>query len=156
MQRTAALARLEVEELQAELAASREGHDPSELAEAIARITALLASVSMIAERMSRTLDVPVGLSIEQTAERLQVAAPTVRKWLREGFLQPVEGRTPREVDPKSVVVVERALRAVKDNFPAQRWTEALAAYLHDQHLQQSNAFRRAVDEAQRGELIEI
>jgi transposase len=156
MQRKAALAQLEVEELRAALAASRLDVAEESLESAAERLSALLDAVTAITERISAALDIPVGLSIEQTADRLQVAAPTVRKWLDEGFLKRVEKRKPAEVDPRSVVDVERVLRRVRESYPAGQWTKALAAFLHDQHVLGDDSFRRAVEEADRGELIEI
>ena len=54
------------------------------------------------------------------------------------------------------MVEVERILSRVRDNFPSRKWTEALAAYLHDQHVQNDESFKRAAEQARRGELIEI
>lgn len=156
MRRQAALAQVEVEELRAALAESRAGIANASRETAAERLFELVDALSAITERIATALDVPVGLSIEQTAERLKVAAPTVRKWLVEGFLTRVADRKPVEVDPRSVASVERVLRRVRENYPARQWTKALAAYLHDQHVQQDVSFQRAVEEARRGGLIEI
>jgi hypothetical protein len=54
----------------------------------------------VLSRRMRDTLDVPFGATVEQAAERLEVASPTVRKWLKEGLLKRVKGRKPAEIDP--------------------------------------------------------
>jgi hypothetical protein len=156
MRRQAALAQVEVEELRAALAESRVAIANAPGETAAERLDALVDVVSAITERIATALDVAVGLSIEQTSERLEVAAPTVRKWLAEGFLTPIADRKPTEVEPRSVASVERALRRVRETYPAREWTRALAAYLHDQHVQEADSFRRAVEEARGGELVEI
>ncbi|WP_445150209.1 hypothetical protein [Baekduia sp. Peel2402] len=156
MQRKAARARLELEELSAEVA-EREIEirtaDPEQLLE---HVEQLVLEIHKRMEQLRQTLDVPVGVSVDQTAEHLEVAAPTVRKWLAEGLLSAVEGRKPIEVDPRSLATVERHLRRVREHYPAREWTKALAAYLHDRDLQKQEWSRNGVEELRRGEYVDL
>jgi hypothetical protein len=149
LRRRAALARLEAEELAdavSELrAASRSG---AELKRAVKR-------VEMLSARVQAALDLPGGLTVHQTAERLEVSEPTVRKWLAEGLLERVEGRKPVEISQRSVIEVERALGSVRESYPARRWSEALAAFLHDRDLLSQNWVSEGIAQARRGELVE-
>lgn len=156
LQRKTAVAQLEIEDLRAALAEHRLSIKDAPSDEQQQRLETLLDLVGEITERLRQTLNVPVGLTVEQTAARLKVAPPTVRKWVAEGLLTPVEHRKPLELDPRSIVVVERILRRVQENYPARQWTKALAAYLHDQHVMSDDAFMRGVEDSQRGDLIEI
>lgn len=105
--------------------------------------------------RVQKALDLPGGLTVAQAAERLQVSEPTVRKWLAEGLLERVEGRKPAEIAQRSVIDVERLLEAVRDSYPARRWSEALAAFLHDRDLLGQEWAREGIEQLKRGELIE-
>jgi len=49
----------------------------------------VLERVEALSARVQKALDLPGGLSVAQTAERLEVSEPTVRKWLAEGLLEP-------------------------------------------------------------------
>jgi hypothetical protein len=82
-------------------------------------------------------------------------AEPTVRKWLVEGLLKRVEGRRPVEISQRSVVEVERVLGSVRENHPARRWSEALAAFLHDRDLLGQEWAREGMEQLKRGELVE-
>jgi len=93
--------------------------------------------------------------SMAQAAERLEVSEPTIRKWLAEGLLERVEGRKPVEIAQRSVIEVERVLGTVRESYPARRWSEALAAFLHDRDLLGQDWLREGVDQVRRGELIE-
>jgi hypothetical protein len=104
---------------------------------------------------MQETLQWPGGLAVSQTAERLHVSEPTVRKWLAEGLLEQLEGRKPVEVSQRSVIDVERILQGVRDTFPTQQWTKALAAFLHDRDLLGLPAARKGIEQLQRRELVE-
>jgi hypothetical protein len=105
---------------------------------------------------MQITLQWPGGLTVTQTAERLDVSEPTVRKWLTEGLLERIEGRKPVEVSQPSVIKVERILKGVRENYPARQWSEALAAYLHDRDLLSQDWAREGIEQLGRGELIEL
>ncbi len=97
---------------------------------------ALLGEIAETLERLDTTLEAPIGLSVQQTADALQVSLPTVRKWVKGGLLQRVPDSAPIEVEPRSVHRLGRTLERVRLNFPAREWTRALAAYLHDTDLQ--------------------
>jgi hypothetical protein len=149
LRRRAALARLEAEEL-AELVSELRSASRSKagLERAVGQLEALSA-------RMQETLRWPGGLAVSQTAERLRVSEPTVRKWLTEGLLEQIEGRKPAEVSQRSVIEVERVLQAVRESYPARQWSEALAAFLHDRDLLGQPWAREGIEQLRRGELVE-
>lgn len=149
LRRRAALARLEAEELADAVAELRTTSlSGSEFKQALERVEALSA-------RVQKALDLPGGLSVAQAAERLEVSEPTVRKWLVDGLLEPVGGRKPMEVSQRSVIDVERVLATVRESYPARRWSEALAAFLHDRDLLGQEWAREGIEQLRRGELIE-
>jgi hypothetical protein len=134
LRRRAALARLEAEELADAVSELRATSlTKSELERALERVEALSARV--------------------QAAERLEVSEPTVRKWLAEGLLERVEDHKPVEVAQRSVIEVERVLDTVREGYPARRWGEALAAFLHDRDLLGQEWAREGVEQLRRGEL---
>lgn len=149
LRRCAALARLEAEELADAVSELRSAsRSESEFERAVGRVEELSA-------RVQKTLDLPGGLTVAQAAERLEVSEPTVRKWLAEGLLERVAGRKPVEISQRSVIDVERVLGAVRENYPARRWSAALAAFLHDRDLLGQEWAREGVEQLRRGELIE-
>jgi hypothetical protein len=149
LRRRAALARLEAEELVDAVSELRTASlSKSELERALERVEALSA-------RVQKALDLPGGLSVAQAAERLEVSEPTIRKWLAEGLLGRVEGHKPVEITQRSVIEVERVLGTVRESYPARRWSEALAAFLHDRDLLGQGWAREGVEQLRRGELIE-
>jgi predicted transcriptional regulator len=157
LQRMAALAHLDAEELRLEVereranirdAASLANLSPEELDDFLDRL-------SELSRRMLDTLDVPIGLSVEQAAERLGVTTPTVRKWLKDGLLTQTPGRKPTEIDPGSLIETQRALKAVRVNYPARQWAKALAAYLHDRDLQSQDWVTEGLRELEHGEFVE-
>jgi Sigma-70, region 4 len=149
LRRRAALARLEAEELADAVSELRTASvSKSELERALERVEALSA-------RVQKALDLPGGLSVAQAAERLEVSEPTVRKWLAEGLLERVEGHKPVEIAQRSVIEVERVLDTVRESYPARRWSEALAAFLHDRDLLGQEWAREGVEQLRHGELIE-
>jgi excisionase family DNA binding protein len=149
LRRRAALARLEAEELADAISELRSAaRSKSGLERAVQRVETLSA-------RIQKTLDLPTGLTVAQAAERLDVSEPTIRKWLTEGLLERVEGRKPVEISQRSVIEVERVLGAVRESYPARRWSEALAAFLHDRDLLGQPWVREGVEQLRRGELIE-
>ena len=152
-----ALAHLDAEELlleitneRASISASSESPDVSP-----AVLSAVLASLAEIAQRIVETLDAPIGVPVEQAAERLDVTAPTVRKWLQDGLLQRTEGRKPVEIEPRSLIELQRVLATVRAAYPARQWSKALAAYLHDRDLQGQSWASKGRGEFERGEFIE-
>jgi DNA-binding transcriptional MerR regulator len=149
LRRRAALARLEAEEL-AELVAELRSATRSK-----AKLEYAVGQLEALNARMQQTLQWPGGLAVSQTAEHLHVSEPTVRKWLTEGLLKQIEGRKPVEVSQRSVINVERILQGVRDTFPTQQWTKALAAFLHDRDLLGLPEARRGIEQLRRGELIE-
>ena len=149
LRRRAALARLEAEELADAVSELRTASPTKlELERALERVEALSA-------RVQKALDLPGGLSVAQAAERLEVSEPTIRKWLAEGLLEPVEGHKPVEIAQRSVLEAERVLSTVRESYPARRWSEALAAFLHDRDLLGQEWAREGVEKMRRGELIE-
>jgi DNA-binding transcriptional regulator YiaG len=146
LERQAALARLEVEELSASVDDARTAGDTDQVMQALDHAIAALRE----------TLNLPFGLRIEQTAKRLGVSKPTAKKWMDEGFLERVPGRSPAEVTQGSVVRVERILDDVRHRFPARSWTQQLAAFLHDRDLQGQDWFREGVEQGERGEYVEL
>jgi DNA-binding transcriptional regulator YiaG len=149
LRRRAALARLEAEELADAVSELRAASlSKSELERLLERVETLSA-------RVQKALDLPGGLSVAQAAERLEVSEPTVRKWLAEGLLERVEDHKPVEVTQRSVIEVERVLGTVRESYPARRWSEALAAFLHGRDLLGQGWAREGVEQLRRGELIE-
>ncbi len=149
LRRRAALARLEAEELADAVSELRTAsHSKSELERVLERVEALSA-------RVQKALDLPGGLSVAQAAERLEVSEPTIRKWLAEGLLERVEDHKPVEITQRSVIEVERVLGTVRESYPARRWTEALAAFLHDRDLLGQGWAREGVEQLRQGELSE-
>jgi Helix-turn-helix domain len=149
LRRRAALARLEAEELADAVSELRSAsRSKPELERAVERVEELSA-------RVQKTLDLPGGLTVAQAAERLEVSEPTVRKWLAEGLLKRVAGPKPVEITQRSVIEVERVLGTVRESYPARRWSEALAAFLHDRDLLGQEWAREGVEQLKRGELIE-
>src|SRR5277367_5092699 len=113
LERRTGIARLESEEigalldaLRAEVELSRRGRRRNDVLDLIGAMEERLAALLEV-------LDVPVGLSVEQTATRLSISEPTVRKWLRDGLLAAVPERKPLEVSQASVLGVEVVLNGV-------------------------------------------
>jgi hypothetical protein len=150
LRRRAALAHLEAEEL-AELVAQLRSATSSrtKLDDTVGRLEALSA-------RMQATLQWPGGLAVSQAAEILNVSEPTVRKWLTEGLLEPIEGRKPVEISQRSMIKVARILQGVRDAFPTYQWTKALAAYLHDRDLLSQPSVVKGIEQFKRGEFVEL
>jgi transposase-like protein len=156
LQRIAALAHLDAEELRIEIENEQATINvASAPALTLAEFSARLDSLARLTDRLLQTLNVPIGVTVEQAAERLDVTTPTVRKWLKEGLLRRVEGRKPVEVDPRSLIELQRVLATVRVSFPARQWSKALAAYLHDRDLQGQAWFANGRDEFERGEFVE-
>lgn len=146
MERELAWVRLQAVELDAEI--DRLGGEP--LAKRLEAVSAALEDLLEHLERLSP------GLSVAQVAERLGVSIPTVKKWLKEDLLERVPDRSPIEVTPESVVRVEGILDRVREAYPAKRWTRALAAYLHDQDVQDQDWFKQGVESLRRGERVKV
>lgn len=77
----------------------------------------------------------PAQLRRRAALARLEVSEPTIRKWLAEGLLERVEDHKRVEITQRSVIAVEWVLGTVREGYPARRWSEALAAFLHDRNL---------------------
>lgn len=152
-----ALAHLDAEELRLEVEREQASIDASADSPSISLVEygKLLEHWAQLTQRILEGLNVPIGVTVEQAAERLDVTAPTVRKWLKEGLLQRTEGRKPVEVDPRSLIELQRILASVRETFPARQWSKALAAYLHDRDLRSQPQFVEGRREFERGEFVE-
>lgn len=154
VERGAALARLEAEEVRDAVASL--GVALSGSARLDRSVRERLDELSTATERLRAAFDeIPVGLTVAQAAFRLDVSIPTIKKWIRERLLESVPGRSPVEVTQFSVVRVERVLDNVRSVYPARKWTMALAAFLHDQDLQSQDWFSEGVEQFRRGEYVE-
>jgi hypothetical protein len=146
LERSTAVARLEVAQLREELSDAQAADSTSE---SLKRLTATVAA-------LQKTLDLPVGLRVEQAARLLRVSKPTAKKWVDEGLLKKVPDRAPIEITQESVLTVRRILGYVRQNFPARLWTAQLAAFLHDRDIQQEDWFLEGVRQAERGEFVDL
>lgn len=155
VRRQAGLALLEAEELLDRVARERAALDAPRDS-ALDALKETFDRIEEIARRLRDALGNTGGVSVEQTAQRLGVTAPTVRKWIREDFLQAVPGRKPVEVDPRSVVRVERVLDAVRAAYPTRQWSRALAALLHDRDLLAQDWAREGIAQAKRDEFVDL
>ena len=118
---------------------------------------ALLETLQGSVVRLAETLDVPFGLSIEQTADRLDVTAPTIRKWLSEGLLARVAGRRkPIEIDQQSVETVEHALKARPGELPGAQMVAGTGGLPARPDVQSTPSFQKGLEDATRGDLIEL
>lgn len=152
-----ALAHLDAEELRLEVERERANiRAAASLAElSPEELDSFLDRLSELSRRMLSTLDAPIGLSVEQAAERLNVTAPTIRKWLKDGLLTQTPGRKPAEIDPRSLIEARRALNSVRANYPARQWAKAIAAYLHDRDLQSQGWVAEGLREFEHGQFVE-
>jgi hypothetical protein len=157
LQRITALAHLDAEELRIEIENERATIEASSESQGlpVGELSALLDGLARRTQRLLRTLDVPIGVTVDQAAEWLEVTKPTVRKWLKEGLLRRITGRKPVEIDPRSLIELQRVLSTVKASFPARQWSKALTAYLHDSDLQSQAWFVKGRQEFERGEYVE-
>ncbi len=156
VRRQAGLALLEAEELLDRVARERSTLDDAPTDSALDALKETFDRIEIIARRLRDALGDAGGVSVEQAAHRLDVTAPTVRKWIREGFLEAIQGRKPVEVDASSVVRVERVLDDVRQAYPTRQWTRALAALLHDRDLLAQDWAREGIEQAKRDEFIDL
>jgi DNA-binding transcriptional MerR regulator len=73
--------------------------------------------------RLERILDElsPTGdPSITEVAETFGVSTPTIRKWIREGLLDPGEQAPTSRVSFDSVARLDEALEQVRETLPAR------------------------------------
>ena len=147
LQRRTALAHLDAEALLADVHGE---HDVSGVP------LDVVARWAEIIQRIADMLDTPMGITVEQAADRLGVTSPTIRRWLRAGLLRPAQDRKPVEVEPRSVLELEAVLRNAHEAYPDRQRTKALAAYLHDRDLQNQDWVRKGREEFERGELVEL
>lgn len=54
----------------------------------------------------------------------------------------------------RSEIDADRVLATVRESYPARRWSEAPAAFLHDRDLLGQEWAREGVEQRRRGELI--
>ena len=153
LERAVGAARLEADEVSLLLAALRVAVERSRTARSARGVLDLIASVEERVAALHEALDVPVGLSVEQSAARLGVSQPTVRKWIRGGLLDAVPGRKPIEVSQAGVLAVESIRERIGDTLPERNRTRALAAYLHDRDLLGREWAVEGVAAYRRGEL---
>jgi hypothetical protein len=64
-------------------------------------------------------------------------------------------GHKPVEIVQRSVIEVERVLGTIRASYPTRRWSDALAAFLHDRDLLGQGWARESVEQMRRGELVE-
>jgi len=157
LQRITALAHLDAEELRIEIENEQAAVNATRSSAVLERaeLNRHLESMARLIEQILQTLDLPIGVTVDQAAERLDVTAPTIRKWIKDGLLRRFEGRKPLEVDPRSVIELQRALSNVRDSYPARLWGKALAAYLHDRDLQSQAWLAEGRSQLERGEFVE-
>lgn len=156
MRRQAGLALLDAEEILDEVARERAALEDAAADRGRGEFDTALERIEVSARRLRETLKGTGGVSVEQAAQRLRVTDPTVRKWIGEGFLDAISDRKPLEVDPRSVVRVERVLENVRESYPSREWTRALAAFLHDRDLVRKLGVAEAIEEIERGEYVEL
>ena len=53
------------------------------------------------------------------------------------------------------MIDVEHILETVREAYPSRRWSEALAAFLHDRDLLGQEWAGKGIEQLRRGELIE-
>ena len=150
----AGLALVDTEQMLDQVAREREALEQGSAKDLRPQVSDFLEQIEATALRLRDTLG-DVGISVEQSARRLQVSQPTIRKWIGEGLLDAIPDRKPVEVDPRSVVRVERVLENVRKSYPSRDWTRALAAFLHDRDLVQKLGVAEAIEEIERGKFVE-
>ena len=154
--RQTGLALLEIEELLDQVARKRSTLEETPAESALDALRETIDRVEAIAQRMREALGDVGGVSVEQAAERLDVTAPTVRKWIREGLLESVPERKPVEVTARSVIQIEGVLARVREVYPTRDWTRALGAFLHDRDLLAQDWAREGIEQAERGEFSDL
>jgi DNA-binding transcriptional MerR regulator len=154
--RQTGLALLEIEELLDQVARKRSTLEETPAESALDALRETIDRVEIIAQRMREALGDAGGVSVEQAAERLNVTSPTVRKWIREGFLETVPERKPVEVTASGVIQIERVLAEVREAYPSRDWTRALGAFLHDRDLLAQKWAREGIEQAKRGEFSDL
>jgi DNA-binding transcriptional MerR regulator len=154
--RQTGLALLEIEELLDQVARKRSALDETPAESALDALRETIDRVESIAQRMLEALGDAGGVSVEQAAERLNVTAPTVRKWIRENLLETFPERKPVEVTARSVIQIERVLDEVRNVYPTRDWTRALGALLHDRDLLAQDWARTGIEQAKRGEFSDL
>ena len=150
------MALLEAEELLDQVARERSTLSDAPTGDALNALNETFDRIETIARRLRDALSDVGGVSVEQAASRLNVTAPTIRKWIREDFLEPIPDRKPVEIDARSVVRVERILDKVRETYPAREWTRALGAFLHDRDLLAQDWAREGIEQAKRGEFVDL
>jgi len=130
----AGLALVDTEQMLDQVAREREALGQAPTKDLPPQVNEFLEEIEATALRLRDTLG-DAGISVEQSARRLQVSPPTIRKWIGEGLLRQVPDRKPVEIDPRSIVQVERVLASVRKNYSTRHWTQALGAFLHDRDL---------------------
>jgi transcriptional regulator with XRE-family HTH domain len=122
------------------------------LEEALELLRAAVAAVEELNERLPEK----IGLSVEQVAARLGVSQPTVRKWLADGYLDAIPQSKPTEIAVESVVALDAALERARIGLGETSRGAAIAAYLYDRSILDSEQFERSVAAARRGRAITL
>jgi putative transposase len=81
--------------------------------------------------------------------------APHMRTDLVLDALRMALGQREAGADVALVAHTNRGLGTVRESYPLRRWSEALAAFLHDRDLLGQEWAREGVEQMRRGELIE-
>lgn len=152
LERRTGMARLESEKLRSLIATLRADLERPGRRRSAAEILDLVSELETGLDALTEALDVPVGLSVGQTASRLGVSEPTVRKWLAEGLLDAVPARKPIEVSQDSLVRLEALLARVSEALPERNMARALAVYLHDRALLDEDWVAEGIAAFRRGE----
>jgi hypothetical protein len=148
------LALVDTEQMLDQVAREREALEQGSAKDLRPQVSDFLEQIEATALRLRDTLG-DAGISVEQAARRLQVSQPTIRKWIGEGLLRQVPDRKPAEIDPRSIVQVERVLANVRENYPSRQWTQALAAFLHDRNLLGQDWAAAGAAELERGKFVD-
>lgn len=146
--RRTALARLEAEELADVVVNLRS------VTVATPELEDIVERLEQITVQIRKALEWPGGITVAQAAGRLDVSRPTVRKWIKEELLISLDDSKPVEIDPRSVLDLERALTKIRQSHPTRHWSEALAAFIHDRDLLSQDWAKTGIEDLRRGDLV--
>lgn len=150
-------ARLEAEEAKRLLAEAQERLTELEAgSRKLEHLLKLLREARETLARLDDALPRQLGVSVGQAAERLQVSQPTVRKWVRDGYLRALPEVKPAEISTESVLEMHAVLRRVCQAADEREPARALAAYLHDRAILDSGDFQRAFEDARAGRVVTL
>jgi predicted transcriptional regulator len=127
--------------------------EPRSATRSRAEVLRAVEDISEAVGRLEAEVARGTGLSVEATAQYLDVSAPTVRAWAHRGVLERKTGSKPLQIDRDSVRRVHRALAELRARGQDRDWLAALTDYLHDTSDRRSESVRKGLDELARGEL---